>query len=117
MSEEILDQAMKSIAEAKAQIIEHKTVSEEKVNERVVNKMIELMDKMKLNDERYYEPMTIKKIMAEYQIGYNKVWQMFKDKKLPVQRYCKPMWVVRGEFEKYISVSHDELCNTLKRSE
>ena len=111
MSEEILDQAMKSIAEAKAQILEHNATEEEKINERVVNKMCELMDKMQINDERYNEPMTIKKIMEEYPIGYNKVWQMFKDKKLPVQRYCRPMWVVRGEFEKYIRESHDELCD------
>ena len=55
------------------------------------------------------EFLTRKDIIEQYGIGYNKVDEIFRDKNLPVQRYCKPQKVTRQAFEKYINSNHDYL--------
>lgn len=57
------------------------------------------------------EKLTVKRITEEYGINKDKVYQMFQDTKLPVQTYVKPQFVLKSEFEKYLSTRHDYLSN------
>ena len=57
------------------------------------------------------EKLTVKKITEEYGINKDKVYQMFQDPNLPVQTYVKPQFVLKSEFEKYLSSRHDYLSN------
>lgn len=58
-----------------------------------------------------YELLTMAKIKEEYGIGGGKLLKMFNDPDLPVQRYTSPYKVQRKELDKYLSVSHDYLCD------
>lgn len=57
------------------------------------------------------EKMTVKKIVEEFGIGEPIVYKMFKDPKFPAQTYTRPMFILRSEFLKYLTVRHDELCD------
>ena len=57
------------------------------------------------------EKLTVKRITEEYGINKDKVYQMFQDPRLPVQTYVKPQFVLKSEFEKYLSTWHDYLSN------
>lgn len=55
------------------------------------------------------ELLTIKQVHEEFGIGINKVQEMFKDPKLPVQRYTTPFKVTRQAVNNYINEKHDYL--------
>lgn len=55
------------------------------------------------------ELLTIKQVHEEFNIGINKVQEMFKDPKLPVQRYTTPFKVTRQAVNNYINEKHDYL--------
>lgn len=55
------------------------------------------------------DKMTVQKIVEEYGIGQETVYEMFKDPTLPVQTYTKPNFVLRGELLKYFCKRHDNL--------
>ena len=56
------------------------------------------------------ELLTVKQICEEFDMGENKVRKVFNDPELTVQRYTTPFKVTRQAFNKYINVSHDNLC-------
>ena len=62
------------------------------------------MDERKPDDK-----MTVVRIVEDYQIGENTVRKMFRDDKLPVQKYCNPQFVLRSELLKYFTERHDYL--------
>lgn len=78
---------------------------------QIIQKVQKLIDDVQENNTRYNEKLTMKDIEREYGIGQTKVWKMFQDKELPVQTYCRPQFVLRGEFQKYLKKRHDYLCN------
>lgn len=75
------------------------------IYESVKKALIEVQNKN--SDEK----LTVKKITEEYGINKDKVYQMFQDPNLPVQTYVKPQFVLKSEFEKYLSSRHDYLSN------
>lgn len=66
---------------------------------------------LEVQNKNTNEKLTVKKITEEYGINKDKVYQMFQDPKLPVQTYVKPQFVLKSEFEKYLSTRHDYLSN------
>lgn len=66
---------------------------------------------LEVQDKNVNEKLTVKRITEEYGINKDKVYQMFQDPKLPVQTYVKPQFVLKSEFEKYLSSRHDYLSN------
>lgn len=76
-----------------------------------------LAEQKKTNDLLMYnnsgkdpnELLTIEQVHEEFDIGENMVRKMFKDPKLPVQRYTTPFKVTRQAFNKYINEKHDYL--------
>lgn len=66
---------------------------------------------LEVQDKNVNEKLTVKRITEEYGINKDKVYQMFQDPKLPVQTYVKPQFVLKSEFEKYLSTRHDYLSN------
>ena len=66
---------------------------------------------LEVQDKSLNEKLTVKRITEEYGINKDKVYQMFQDPKLPVQTYVKPQFVLKSEFEKYLSMRHDYLSN------
>ena len=66
---------------------------------------------LEVQNKNTNEKLTVKRITEEYGINKDKVYQMFQDPKLPVQTYVKPQFVLKSEFEKYLSTRHDYLSN------
>lgn len=73
---------------------------QKKTNEFLINK-----------ESKPVEKLTVQDIVEQYGIAENKVYQMFKDPELAVQDYVRPKFVLKDEFEKYLSVRHDYLSN------
>lgn len=71
--------------------------------QELITAIKENTEAIKKNQDRL---MTAEEIMEEFKIGQVTVYEMFKDKDLPVQKYTKPMKVLRSEFFKYLTVRH-----------
>lgn len=88
--------------------------------EEILKELLE--EQRKTNDLLMYnnsgkdpnELLTIKQVHEEFDIGENRVREIFKDPELPVQRYTIPFKVTRQAFNKYINENHDYL---LERSD
>lgn len=50
--------------------------------------------------------MTAGEVAKEFKLGKATVTAIFKDERLPVQRYTKPQKVLRSELLKYFSMPH-----------
>ena len=57
-----------------------------------------------------YELLTKEQIREEYGIGESKLQRMFNDPNFQAQRYTSPQKVQRQALDKYLAVSHDNLC-------
>lgn len=55
------------------------------------------------------ELLTIDQVHEEFDIGICMVQKMFKDTKLPVQRYTTPFKVTRQAINNYLNEAHDYL--------
>lgn len=70
----------------------------------------ELLEKLINQNKDPNELLTIAQIQKETKIGINVLQRMFRDEKLPVQRYTIPFKVTRQAFNNYINERHDYLC-------
>lgn len=61
------------------------------------------------NGKNSNDMLTIVQVAKEYNIGINKVREIFNDPTLAVQRYTIPFKVKRKVFEEYFDKSHDNL--------
>lgn len=69
----------------------------------------ELLEKLIKQNKDPNELLTANEIHEEFRIGINMVQKMFRDPKLPVQRYTIPFKVTRQAFNNYINIEHDYL--------
>lgn len=69
----------------------------------------ELLEKLINQNENPNELLTVEQVHKEYGIGENMVRKMFKDPKLPVQRYTVPFKVTRSAIYNYMNEEHDYL--------
>ena len=74
-----------------------------------IKKTNELLQQQINQNKNPNELLTVEQIHEEFDIGINMVRKMFKDPKLPVQRYTVPFKVTRQAIENYINVEHDYL--------
>lgn len=74
-----------------------------------IKKTNELLQQQISQNKNPNELLTVEQIHEEFDIGINMVRKMFKDPKLPVQRYTVPFKVTRQAIENYINVEHDYL--------
>lgn len=66
--------------------------------------------KQLINQNNDDELLTIQQVHKEFEIGMNKVRDMFNDKNLAVQTYTVPFKVTRGALKEYMKERHDYLC-------
>ena len=74
-----------------------------------IKKTNELLQQQINQNKNPNELLTVEQIHEEFDIGINMVRKMFKDPKLPVQRYTVPFKVTRQAIENYINLEHDYL--------
>lgn len=72
----------------------------------------ELLAKIIKQKDADDELLTVEDIHEEYGFGPNTIREMFKDPKLPVQRYLRPFRVKRKAFLEYLNESHDYISST-----
>jgi len=65
-----------------------------------------------INGKDPNELLTVEQVHEEFNIGINKVREMFKDPDLKAQRYTRPFKVLRKSVNDYISEKHDYLKQT-----
>ena len=70
----------------------------------------ELLQRIIDDKEKDFELLTIEQVHEEFDIGVQMVRKMFKDPKLPVQKYTIPFKVTRGALKQYMQERHDYLC-------
>jgi len=74
---------------------------EEKLQE-IITELQNLRKEIKTEDKL----MTAGEVAKEFKLGKATVTAIFKDERLPVQRYTKPQKVLRSELLKYFSMPH-----------
>lgn len=74
---------------------------EEKLQE-IITELQNLRKEIKTEDKL----MTAGEVAKEFKLGKATVTAIFKDERLPVQRYTKPQKVLRSELLKYFSTPH-----------
>lgn len=62
-----------------------------------------------INEKDPNELLNIDQVCEEFGMGKNKARLVFKDPKLPVQRYTKEHKVTREAMQKYVKTSHNYL--------
>ena len=70
----------------------------------------ELLQQLIDKETRQNELLTIEQVHKEFDIGINKVRNMFNDPELPVQTYTVLFKVKRKAVEDYFNTRHDYLC-------
>ena len=62
-----------------------------------------------INGKDPNELLTVEQVHEEFNIGINKVREMFKDPELGAQKYTRPFKVLRKSVNNYITVNRDYL--------
>lgn len=75
---------------------------ENKLNE-ILLELQQMKSLLKNNEDKL---MTAGDVAREFKLGKATVTAIFKDERLPVQRYTKPQKVLRSELLKYFSMPH-----------
>ena len=78
--------------------------------QKKTNEYLERLAYQQCTGKDPYEMLTREQVMKEFHVGLEKSLKMFQDPERPVQRYTKAHRVQRIEIIKYLSKSHDYLC-------